>query len=128
MLAFRSGVSALVGFVVRSFSTTSRPGLRAAGSLGLGPCAGYYHVDGAFLPHRTTQGGAVGLSLSSPVVGFVLFVLLFVAVPVALAQWAQARQRSRGPLGRRDWEDDPGRGAEHAVNDAIGRGITGGHG
>jgi len=77
-------------------------------------------------PHDA--GGAVGLSLSSPIVGFVLFVLLFVVVPVALARWAQARQRSRGPLWRRDWEDDPGRGAEHAVNDAIGRGITGGHG
>jgi len=71
---------------------------------------------------------AVGLSLSSPVVGFALFILLFVATPIALAVRAPARQQRRAPLGWRDWEDDPGRGAERAVNDAIGRGITGGHG
>jgi hypothetical protein len=78
--------------------------------------------------HETDAGGAVDLSLSSPIVGFVFFVLLFVAGPIVLAKWAQARQRRQGPLGPRDWEDDPGRGADHAVNDAIGRGITGGHG
>jgi hypothetical protein len=70
----------------------------------------------------------MALSLSSPIVGFVGFIPLFIVVPVTLALWAQARQRSRGPHWRRDWEDDPGRGIEHAVNDTIGRGLTGGHG
>jgi hypothetical protein len=54
MPAFRSGVSVLVSFVVRSFSTNSRPALRAAASGGR-PRAGNDPTGTGDRPHPLTR-------------------------------------------------------------------------